>query len=382
MDLGTIASVARRVGPANDVRAGVERIALNLRALLPLLEGQGRLAAAPGSSPGQLIADLRRIAASVDEAILVLPPGGGAARIDAGMRQLAIPATLRDALLALVGTRAPDQVREHSTPLAPPAPAAAPAASIEPAAAARTWAVSAQASAAAAVALAGSGTARAVGRSIEGDRAPAPVSFSQPLIAAPEPTAPVRAIAERLRSTLERSGLFFESHLAQWARGERPDEAIAQELLHIRPADGQVAPAARVAAQLQALQQQAVVLHGPAWPGQPATIEIARERAGAEHPAADDGGSAVFNATLTLDLPRLGKLVARLRLSGDTIAATFESAKADALAAALPEFRASLEAHGLTPVLLEAVAAGSTTPSPRLRGEARPEQSRRGGGER
>lgn len=359
MDLGTIASVARRVGPANDARAGVERIVLNLRAMLPLLEGQGRLAAASS----RLVADLRAIAASGDEAILVLPPGAGAARIEVGMRQLAIPATLRDALLALIGTRAPDQVRGQSTPLAAPAPGAAPAASIEAAAAARAWAVSAQASASAAVALAGSGAARAVGRSIEGDRAPAAVSFSQPLVAAPEPTAPVRAIAERLRSTLERSGLFFESHLAQWARGERPDEAIAQELLHVRPGDGQIAPAARVAAQLQALQQQTVVLQGPAWLGQPATIEIARERAGAEHPAADNGASAVFNATLTLDLPRLGKLVARLRLSGETIAAAFESARADTLAAALPEFHASLEAHGLTPVLLQALEPGMTTPS-------------------
>jgi len=356
MDLGTIAAVVRRVGTAGDARAGVERIALNLRAMIPLLEGQGRLAAAPS----QLVADLRTIAAAGDEAILVLPPGAGAARIDAGMRQLTIPATLRDALLALIGTPA----AARATQLAAPSQIAAPPASIEPAAAARAWAVSAQASAAAAVALAGSGTARAVGRSVEGDRTPAPVRFTQPLIGAPEPTAPVRAVAERLRSTLERSGLFFESHLAQWTRGERSDDAIARELLQIRPAEGSVAPAARVAAQLQALQEQAVVLHGPAWPGQPATIEIARERAGAERPAADDGASTVFNATLTLDLPRLGKVVARLRLSGDTIAATFESARADALSAALPEFRAGLEAHGLTPVLLQAVEPDTKTPPP------------------
>lgn len=354
MDLGTIAAVVRRVGPANDARAGVERIVLNLRAMLPLLEGQGRLAVAPS----QLVADLRAVAASGDEAILVLPPGAGAARIDVGMRQLAIPATLRDALLALVeqpaaGARAAPAVAN---------PVAAPAAPVEAAAAARAWAVSAQASAAAAVALAGSGGARGVGRTIENERAPAPVTFAQPLVAAPEPTVPVSAIAERLRSTLERSGLFFESHLAQWAHGERADEAIAQELLHVRPGDGQIAPAARVTAQLQALQQQAVVLQGPAWPGQAATIEIARERAGAEHPAVDDGAATVFNATLTLDLPRLGKLVARLRLSGETIAATFESARADSLAAALPEFHASLDAHGLTPVLLQAFEPGTTTP--------------------
>ncbi|MFN3567130.1 MAG: flagellar hook-length control protein FliK, partial [Burkholderiaceae bacterium] len=126
----------------------------------------------------------------------------------------------------------------------------------------------------------------------------------------------------------------------------------------------QAAAAARIAAQLQALQQQAVVLQGPAWPGQPVTIEIARERGGTDHPAADDDASVVFNATLALDLPRLGKLVARLRLSGATIAATFESARAESLADCLPEFRAGLEAHGLTPVLLQAVEPDTTTPPP------------------
>ncbi len=355
MDLGTIAALARRVGPANDVRAGAERIVVNLRALLPQLEGQGRLAQAPS----QLVADLRALAAAGKEAILVLPPGAGAARIDVGLRQLAIPATLRDALLALLGRPAAAQPPAPAAPL----PGTAPAASNEAAAAARAWAVSAQASAAAAVALAGSGAARAHGRAFEGDRAPAPVAFARPLLPAPEPTAPVRAIAERLRSTLERSGLFFESHLAQWTRGERADESIAQELLQLRAAEGQVAPAARVATQLQALQQQAVVLHGPAWPGQAATIEIGRERPHSPQAAADEAAATVFNATLTLDLPRLGRLVARVRLAGETIAATFESARHDALTAALPEFRASLEAHGLTPVLLHVLEPGASTPS-------------------
>ncbi len=361
MDIGTIAAIARRVGPVNDARAGAERIVLNLRAMLPLLEGQGKLAAASS----QLAADLRAAAQTGEEAILVLPPGAGAARIDVGMRQLAIPAALRDALLALIGTPA----AARSTPPAAPSSSAVLAAPVEAAAAARAWAVSAQASAAAAVALAGSGAARSAGRSIEGDRTPAPVRFAQPLIAAPQPAAPVTAIAQRLRSTLEHSGLFFESHLAQWTRGERADDAVAQELLHLRAAEAHAAPAVRVAAQLQTLQDQAVVLHGPAWAGQPVSIEIARERAGGEAPADDATDPAVVAATLRLDLPRLGTLVARLRLSGATIAATFESPQMEILNAALPEFRAQLEAHGLTPVLLQAVDAPAATPSPRGRGE-------------
>lgn len=352
MELATVASVVSRVGPgAGEVRGAGERIVLNLRALLPALEGQGRLAAAPA----QLVADLRAAAASGETTILVLPPAAGPARIEVGMRQFAIPATLRDALLALIDARAP-----LAQTVARTAPEAAP---VEASVAARAWAVGAQTSASAAVALAGSGAARAVGRSIEGDRAPAPVRIAQPLIASPEPAAPVQAIAERLRSTLERSGLFFESHMAQWTRGERPDEAIARELLQLRAEQAPIAPASRVAAQLHALQTQAVVLQGPAWPGQPATIEIARERAGAEGAAADDAATC-FNATLALDLPGLGPLVARLRLSGATVAATFESAQPETISAALAELRASLEARGLTPVLLQAVAPDAAPSSP------------------
>jgi flagellar hook-length control protein FliK len=358
MDLGTIASVIRRVGAANDARAGAERIVLNLRAMLPLLEGQGRL----GAVPNQLVDDLRSIATSGDEAVLVLPPGAGAARIDAGLRQLVIPATLRDALLAVVDRTAAN-ARTNAAPMtASPAATAIPA---EAAATARAWAVSAQASAAAAIALAGSGSARTVGRSVENDRTPSPVSFSQPLIAAPEPAAPVKSIAERLRSTLERSGLFFESHLAQWTRGERSTDALRQELVQLqtRPADPlavSIAPgaaqAARVAGQLEVLQQQSVVLQGAAWSGQPLSIEISRERLGDGGDAANEASSGVFNATLQLELPHLGTVVARLRLAGDTIAAAFESSRADAIDEALPEIREGLESHGLSPVLLRTVA--------------------------
>jgi Flagellar hook-length control protein FliK len=108
------------------------------------------------------------------------------------------------------------------------------------------------------------------------------------------------------------------------------------------------------------LQQQSVVLQGPAWPGQPMTLTIARR----QHDGSDAGDTRaeVFETTLTLDLPRLGALQAHLRLSGATVAVSLESpagSTAAELDAALPGLRTALEAHGLVPVLLQAIAGSA-----------------------
>ena len=78
-----------------------------------------------------------------------------------------------------------------------------------------------------------------------------------------------------------------------------------------------------------------------------------------------DGGNGaagdappVFFARLRLELPRLGAVEVRLRLAGESIAATVESAGAASSAEldqALPEFAAALTARGLRPVLLQAL---------------------------
>ncbi|MFY0989114.1 flagellar hook-length control protein FliK [Halomonas sp. C05BenzN] len=62
-------------------------------------------------------------------------------------------------------------------------------------------------------------------------RFPAPPSVVRPplpLIAIDEPASPAR-LAERLQGSVRDSGLFYESHLARWFRGELPREQLQRE---------------------------------------------------------------------------------------------------------------------------------------------------------
>ena len=383
MDLGSLVHVARRVGAA-DARGGFERIGLSTRLLLPTLQ---QAAANPALT--ELARDLKADLSTRSErsVTLMLPLGAASdaqtARLDLGSRQVAIPAVLRDALLAQLAA-AQSAGAAGSEPAAAPAGVAAPAAAPVAAAvaapageaAARAWVVHAQAHAAAAqapglplqaaAALAASGVAREVLRSLS-PVAPAvagepPVTeFAQPLLE-PRPVAPVtptQPIAARLRQQLERSGLFFESHLAQWAQGARSADELRAELLQVQGGAASLAPgeaaAQRVAAQLAVLQHQGLALQGPAWPGQTLRLTIEREPAPRDAPV---GAPPVFTAHLQLDLPQLGRVEVRLRLAGDAIATTLGGAGAAGLVEELPALIEALRARGLTPVATQVLSAG------------------------
>jgi len=63
---------------------------------------------------------------------------------------------------------------------------------------------------------------------------------SAPLLpAAPQSGAEVRQLATALQGSLQRSGLFYESHLAQWAQGRYPLEALRAEPQNVLMAAGQ-----------------------------------------------------------------------------------------------------------------------------------------------
>lgn len=370
MDLGTLVHSARRVG-ADEPRSGVERIGLSTRLLLPMLQQAG-------TDPGltELARDLKvELAARGGRSVtLVLPLGGAGdaqgARLELGGRQFTIPPVLRDALLAQLAAE-PDSAAAIPAPVSATRAAAAPAGTAAGETAARAWAVHAQAHAAAAhapglplqaaVALAASGVARDVARSLS-SVAPAvagepPVAgFARPLLQERPvgPVTPTQPIAARLRQQLERSGLFFESHLAQWAGGARSTDELRAELLQLQggaaaaaPAE---APAQRVAAQLAVLQHQGLVLHGPAWPGQPMQLAIEREPLSRDAPA---GAPPVFSAHLKLELPQLGAVEVHLRLAGDALATTLGGAGAAGLVGELPALVDALHAHGLNPVVTQ-----------------------------
>lgn len=144
-----------------------------------------------------------------------------------------------------------------------------------------------------------------------------------------------RAIADALRHALADSGMFYESHQAQWIADERPLATLMREPqarlaplgddLNSEPA----APAAPqlkelpvhrdaltvVRQQLETLETRQVVWQGTLWPGQTIEWQVGEEpsqsRAAPEERA--------WQSRLRLTLPRLGGIDATLSVSSQGV---------------------------------------------------------------
>ena len=198
-------------------------------------------------------------------------------------------------------------------------------------------------------------------------------------VAASVQSAP--AFAAALSALVRDSGMFYESHVARWSRGQYPLNQLRREpQAGSASASGAVAaapgmpgmpgndsaarisvatpaPATLVPAELQSivreqldmLEHRSLGVTIDAWPGQTVLLEmrqhIDHEQARQETP---DGASdaAVWATRLALELPRLGKLEARIALSGDRLQLVFHAA---------PALASQLGAH--TKLLSEALAA-------------------------
>jgi hypothetical protein len=190
------------------------------------------------------------------------------------------------------------------------------------------------------------------------------LAFDTPVLDPREP----RATADRLAARVSGSGVFFEAHVAQWMRGDRSAEAVhseAQQLARSMLADPARAEA-RTTVQMDALQKHVVALSGPAWSGQPMELELGADPQVLPDGAhgASAGSDPVFVARLAMELPHLGRIEVRLRLAGESVAATIEGGTAASLGEierALPEFASALTARGLRPILLQAVPAPEVT---------------------
>ena len=200
----------------------------------------------------------------------------------------------------------------------------------------------------------------------------------------PQAPAEAAALAGALRQTLAESGLFYESHQAQWLAGRHPLEALRREpqarLARAAPggagatpepggsealsatettlARGSGAAGGSLAAELQTLVQQQldaaatqqIVWRGELWPGQTLQWDIVAE----ERPdgQADEAAAPAWRTTLRLALPHLGEIAAELRLSGEKVglAMTADAARVGGLRQGLDELAAAFAAAGLPPL--------------------------------
>jgi hypothetical protein len=185
-----------------------------------------------------------------------------------------------------------------------------------------------------------------------------------------------------MRAAIEHSGLFYESHVAQWAAGQRPMEALLREPqmagadAHVRagaaafpalpvaagtvdadasPASAPAAPdAATLAAmQLDTLDARRVAWQGELFPGQPLRWDIAAEdERDARHDgaAADGAEGRAWHSAIRIALPGLGAVEAKLSLRANRLQLQVDAADADAasqMKTQSPALTLALEAAGI-----------------------------------
>lgn len=229
----------------------------------------------------------------------------------------------------------------------------------------------------------------------------AALNRGQPLLnAPPNATAP---LASALQQAVTQSGLFYESHQAQWIAGKLPLTSLLQEpqgqLSKLVPAmperqsplraadevetdsasptnkapaistddvratsnsetttlanrtETQVLPSELrplVHQQLEAAANQRLLWHGEAWPGQPMEWEIEEEK---QQAARDAEEAQPWLTTLKLSTPRLGSVEAKLRISGNNLQLNLTTpvgATAADLRDELPALTDALAAAGIT----------------------------------
>jgi hypothetical protein len=199
---------------------------------------------------------------------------------------------------------------------------------------------------------------------------PATINGKTPLIPAGVPDAD--QLAHSLKNALGESGLFYESHVAEWAEGRRPLQELMREpqnqrahaaqpqaggpqtsetLARAALAGPDLSAAQMINQQLHAHEQQRIQWNGQAWPGQPLQWEVQRDqREGSPQEQADGREpEPVWRSGVRFRLPLLGKISAAVTLVGEQVhiqVQTGDDGSAATLRAWAGQLQQAMEAAG------------------------------------
>ncbi|SHM48719.1 hook-length control protein FliK [Duganella sacchari] len=141
-------------------------------------------------------------------------------------------------------------------------------------------------------------------------------------------------LAQKLHDTISKSGLFYESHVAEWAKGERPLADLMREPQMQRLLQQGNDSAARAATsgpdlsaaqminqQLHTQEQHRVLWQGQAWPGQDMQWEVRRDEREGQQGGGDSDAEPeqVWRSGVRFRLPTLGAVSAAVTLIGDQV---------------------------------------------------------------
>ncbi|HSQ04991.1 MAG TPA: flagellar hook-length control protein FliK, partial [Burkholderiales bacterium] len=210
--------------------------------------------------------------------------------------------------------------------------------------------------------------------SVPGNSEAASLKAAAPIVTGP--AIDTHRLADALKGVLVHSGVFYESHLAQWMTGHRSKEELLlepQARLVSAPSNGESSAstnarsghASSVSAgligemqvihpdALPVVQQQLIALdtgnvlwRGEVWNGQRLEWEIARER----NARPDEDARPRWKTQLRLTLPRLGRVDATISLAPGGVELSIQanhSPAADALSADIASLSHALQESGL-----------------------------------
>nr|WP_305089134.1 flagellar hook-length control protein FliK [Massilia sp. YIM B04103] len=165
---------------------------------------------------------------------------------------------------------------------------------------------------------------------------PATINGKVPLVPGGAPDT--AQLSKQLQDALGKSGLFYESHVAEWAEGKRSLQDLAREPQMQRFTQAGAQSAAETAAralngpdlsaaqminqQLHAHEQQRVLWQGEAWPGQAMQWEVRRdEREGRQQQGGreENPHEPVWRSGVRFRFPRLGALAASVTIVGEQV---------------------------------------------------------------
>lgn len=188
----------------------------------------------------------------------------------------------------------------------------------------------------------------------------------------PDPAVASSQMAAALADAVDTSGLFYESHLAQWAAGSRslamlmrepqaggdttqntdaallrhltqqwtaqgrPLEELAQQLqtrAGAQSLNGLLTEPAQTAqminAQLNTLEHQRFAWHGELWPGAPMEWEVGRDAPERRPEQRDQPERESWHSVVRFELPNIGPVSATLRLQGERVTVLVETDSPD-----------------------------------------------------
>lgn len=151
-------------------------------------------------------------------------------------------------------------------------------------------------------------------------------------------------LANKLHETISKSGLFYESHVAEWVKGERPLAELmrepqmqrllqqGQESLARTAANGPDLSAAQmINQQLHTQEQNRVLWNGQAWPGQQMQWEVRRDEREGGKGGSDSEADAgpVWRSGVRFRLPLLGDVSAAVTMIGEQVHIQVQTGEAD-----------------------------------------------------